>query len=486
MTGIAGAAASDPDKTAIVWRHGVITFGELDDRQTRVAGALREAGLKRGDRVAVWSRNRPELLDVTVGCLRAGIVPVPIHASLTAAEAAYMIEDSGARWLFTDRTTEPHHSLEGSITFGDAFERLLHASEPAALGGLARGRPMHYTSGTTGAPKGVWVAPTDEGRAATLSSAFRRTWAITGDDVHLVVSPLSHSAPHRFALRTLEAGGTVALLERFDAAEVLLAVELFTVTSTFMVPTHLERIFALGHRPLARHDLSSVRLLAHAGAPIRKVTKKAAIETFPDGSVWEFYGSTEGGFTRLSSEEWLRKPGSVGTPAPGVKILITADDGAELGPMETGQVWVHDPRAERFEYWGDPAKTSAAWRGDAFTAGDLGYLDDDGYLFLTGRLNDTIISGGVNVYPQEVEAVLMSHPSVAEAVVFGVPDEEWGQQVRAWIIPAPEQPLDPERLQTWLRERMAAHKCPKVIEVVDDLPRTPTGKPRRPTGLEEG
>jgi long-chain acyl-CoA synthetase len=271
---------------------------------------------------------------------------------------------------------------------------------------------------------------------------------------------------------------------RFEAEETLAAVEMFDVTTSFMVPTHLERILSLGRATLSRHDVSSIRLLAHAGAPIRDNTKRMAIDFFPQGSVWEFYGSTEGQATRISTEEWLRKPGSVGTANPGAEIEITDEGGRPLAANQVGEVWVKDPSGERFEYWGDRAKTRAVWSRDAFTVGDLGHLDEDGYLFLSGRKHDTIITGGVNVYPQEVEAVLLTHPSVAEAVVYGEPHEEWGQQVCALVVGSFGGPLDPDLLRAWARDRLAAFKCPRRIEIVDELPRTPTGKVRRPNTLD--
>jgi long-chain acyl-CoA synthetase len=271
----------------------------------------------------------------------------------------------------------------------------------------------------------------------------------------------------------------VVLQTKFDEAETLAAIELFGVTTTFMVPTHLERIFRLGRTALARHDVSSVRLLAHAGAPIRRATKEDALGFFPEGSVWEFYGSTEGQATRISTEEWRAKPGSVGRALPGGEVVIANDAGDELPAGEVGWVWVIDPSGERFEYWGDAAKTRSAWSDDAFCVGDLGSLDADGYLFLAGRGDDTIITGGVNVYPMEVENVLTTHPSVAEALVYGTPHDEWGQEVRALVVPAFNQPLAAEMLRTWARERLAGFKCPRLIEIVDELPRTPTGKIRR-------
>ena len=480
MAGIGHYAQATPDATAIVTMGRTLTFLELDQRQRALAGFLRAGDLDVGDRIAVLSANRVESLETTIGVLRAGIVPVPINPLLTEPEIAYLIEDSGVRWLFTDRTIE-HPALQRVVTFGDAYERCLDEASPAEVCDFVRGRPMHYTSGTTGRSKGVWVDPVGERRAAQLSDDFRSLWGLVPNDVHIVCSPLAHSAPHRFAMRTLEAGGTVVLQTKFDAHETLAGIELFGVTSTFMVPTHLERLFALPRSILTRHDVSSMRLLAHAGAPIREVTKHKTFEMFPEGSVWEFYGSTEGQATRISTEEWRRKPCSVGTPRAGAEILIVNTAGERLPPGEVGEVWVRDPSVERFRYWNDDVKTERAWRADAFSVGDIGWLDEDGYLFLQGRKHDMIITGGVNVYPQEVENVLLQHPAVAEAVVYGVENEEWGQEVRAEVVAAPNLPLDGDLLRAWARDRLAGFKCPRVIEVVDELPRTATGKLKRPT-----
>ena len=207
------------------------------------------------------------------------------------------------------------------------------------------------------------------------------------------------------------------------------------------------------------------------------------MKLFPADSMWEFYGSTEGGFTRLSPQDAIDHPGSVGRPAEDAVIEIRDEDsGSVLDPGDVGVIWMRDPRAERFEYWGDEAATAAAWDGDAFTVGDLGHLDDDGYLYLVGRPGELIISGGINVHPREVEEALVAHPQVSEALVFGADDPEWGQQVRALIVPGPGGSPEPGTVRAWLRGRLAPHKCPRTVEVVDELPRTTTGKLKR-TGV---
>ena len=485
MAGIGERARSTPDATALVQRNTATSFAALNRRQHQLAGAFGNAGIKPRDRIAVYSSNRVEVIEVMAGALRCAVIPVPVHGVLTPSEAAYIIEDSGARWLFTDRVADQLPDLERVVTFGDAYERLLHESKSAKLADFMLGRPMHYTSGTTGQPKGVWVDPVGDKIAAGISEEFRRLWGLNEEDVHLVCSPLSHSAPFRYSARTLEAGGTVVIQERFDPEETLASIELYGATTTFMVPTHLERLLALPATALKRHDLSSLRLVIHAGAPIREETKKRAIDLFPQGTVWEFYGSTEGQATRISPEEWVKKPGSVGKPTPGVEVRIVDDDGNDVPPGEVGEVWVGYGSVEQFSYWRDRRKTEAAWRDGFFTVGDLGSLDEDGYLFLAGRKHDMLISGGINVYPQEVEQALEQHPAVTEAMVYGAPHPEWGQQVCAQVVPAYGQPLDPETLSEWLKERLAGYKRPRRIEVVDELPHTPTGKVRRVPPADE-
>lgn len=478
MSGIGGWAAEAPDAPALLSLKGPVSFATLNERQKRLVGYLQSSGAEPGERVGILARNCDAVVEIAGGLLRAGLVPVPINALLTPPEVAYIAEDALLRWLFTDRV-EDIPGLENIVTLGDAYERVLHEATPAeGLADHILGRPMHYTSGTTGQPKGVYAAGYDLAEAERFSLRFRTMWDLRPDEIHLVCSPLAHSAPLRFALRTLEAGGAVVVQEKFEAEATLAAIELFGVTSAFMVPTHLKRILALGRKGLARYDRDSMRTLVHAGSAIDQATKKRIIEVFPQGSVWEFYGSTEGQATQISSAEWLAKPGSVGRAHPGAEVLVLSEEGARLPPGEAGQVWVRDPEADTWVYWDDPAKTEAAWRDGAFTVGDLGWLDEEGYLFLAGRKDDVIITGGVNVYPQEVEAVLGEHPDVAEVLVYGAPDQEWGQQVRAKVVA--DGTLTAEDLDGWARDRLAGFKLPRLIEFVDWLPKTPTGKIKRP------
>jgi long-chain acyl-CoA synthetase len=271
---------------------------------------------------------------------------------------------------------------------------------------------------------------------------------------------LHHSAPIRFAAGTLLAGGEVIVLPRFTPAAFGEAVERFAPTTTFMVPTHLQRL-----REAGTPDLASFRLLAHAGSACPEPLKRWAMDTFPDGSVWEFYGSTEGQFTACPAREWVERPGTVGRARPGRTLTVDGDR----------TVWCTVPDHARFTYWRNPEATAEAWRGDAFTVGDLGRLDADGYLYLEGRRDDLIISGGVNVYPIEVETALHHLDGVEEVAVFGLPDDRWGQRVCAAVVGS----ATPATVQAHARAHLAAYKCPKQVFVVPTLPRTTTGKLRR-------
>ena len=323
MTGIGAFARDSPGVPAIVAMGTSISFGELDDRQRRLAGALKEGGVGEGDRIGVLSSNRPESLEVTAGALRAGIVPVPINPLLTSAEIAFLLEDVGARWLLTDRATERDPDVERIITFGDAYERVLHEATPADLSDVTLGRPMHYTSGTTGQPKGVWAAPQSVPDATRTADGFIDLWNLRPDDLHLVCSPLPHSAPHRFAVRTLEAGGTVVLQQRFEAEETLATIDLLGITTTFMVPTHLERILALGHSERRATTFLRCDSLRTRALPYERTPNAGSSISFPPGSVWEFYGSTGGRRHSHLTERMADQAGQRGAAGSVGDVTIT-------------------------------------------------------------------------------------------------------------------------------------------------------------------
>lgn len=408
--------------------------------------------LREGSRVALLVPGSLDLLDVVMSLLAAGMFPIPLDPRLTSYERERILES-----LSPDLVVDSEEQLTSMVEHTPDRYRW----------GLPRARPMHVTSGTTGTPKGVYSGLLDDAQAAALVAEERELWGFRADDVNLVLSPLYHSAPLRFAMGTVLAGGRVVGLDKldqrrgFDPALVTATIERERPTSMFCVPTHLQRLFAHWDR-VGSPDLSSFRLVAHAGAPCPEGVKRRLIEVFPEGSTWEFYGSTEGQFTACRSEEWLERPGTVGRARPG-RTLSLDDDGT---------IWCSVPAHARFTYFGDEAKTASAWRGDSFSVGDLGRLDDDGYLFLDGRREDLIITGGVNVYPLEVEQALLDHPDVTDVAVYGVPDAQWGQRVCAAVVGT----TDADALTRFARERLAPPKRPKTWTFLDELPRTLTGK----------
>jgi long-chain acyl-CoA synthetase len=423
-----------------LWR---VTAQDAERMQAHFAGGLRQRGLHAGDRVAFSCPNSVELLCAILGAARVGICPVPLNPALLDDERKVILDNA-----------------DPALVVGPAELTGLVDGTPVELAPAPLVRPMHYTSGTTGTPKGVWSGLLDERDAVAMQADESDVWAFDADDVLLVCSPLYHSAPLRFSLGTLLAGGDVVLLERFDAEVVAHTIAEERPTLTFMVPAHIQRLFALG----GLSDLTSFRRFVHAGAPCPVPIKEAALAAFPTGTVWEFYGSTEGQFTVCPPDDWRAHPGTVGRARPRRRLEIDDD----------GLIWCHAPAFARFEYWRDPERTRAAWRGDAFTVGDLGHLDDD-FLFIDSRRDDLIISGGVNVYPAEVENVLSALAGVEDVAVFGTPDERWGQRVCAAIVGD----VQPAVVVDHARSHLAPYKCPKDVYLVDDLPRTGTGKVKR-------
>ncbi len=426
----------------------VVRSADSERDQRRAAAALAAAGARRGDRLVVSAAASPALLAVVLGALRTGVVPVVLDPGLPAEERAALAEDA-----------------DPVLDTGDDPARFVTGTQEAELADVPLARPMHYTSGTTGRRKGVWSGVLSDDDARALAAEEIGLWDFGPNDRHLVLSPLHHSAPLRFAIHSLLAGGEVLLPGPFDVTRVAETITALRPTTTFCVPTHLQRLTEYGRRSPGALDWSSFRRLVHAGAPCPEPLKRAVLEALPEGSVWEFYGSTEAQFTVCSPQDWLAHPGSVGRARPG----------RGLETDERGQLWCAVPRWARFEYWRAPEKTAAAWRGDRVTVGDVGRVDEDGVVWLDGRREDLVISGGVNVYPAEVEAALDAHPGVVESAVFGVPDPEWGQRVIAAYVGD----AGVEELSVWARERLGAAKRPKALHRVEELPRTSTGKVRR-------
>jgi long-chain acyl-CoA synthetase len=495
VSGIAAMARRAPDKPAMHFEGQVRRYGELDARVNRIAHALARAGVGAGDRVAVALFNSFEWFEVLNALGRLGALLVPLSYRGKGPELAYMIADSGARLLVTDPrlAAEVDRALAEAPLRDDAvwvvgadrpwrgrsLEQQI-AVEPTTPGEsfLPGGgyNVMIYTSGTTGRPKGILRDPLPPDRVALQMLGVARMWGFTDEDVHLVPGPVYHTAPGSQGQMHLSLGATIAIMPRFDAEDCLRLIERHRVTNAQMVPAMFFRILALPEEVRHRYDLSSLRKVLHAAAPCPVAVKQRIMQVFPPDTVWEFYGASEGGATRIGPDEWLRKPGSVGRPWPGVTVQTLDDEGRPCAPGDVGTIYISLSQGARFSYSGAEEKTRAAIRGDFFTVGDMGYLDEDGYLFIADRKIDMIISGGANIYPAEVEQALYRHAKVVDAAVIGVPDEEMGESVKAIVELRRGESATAEELIEFCRRDLAHYKCPRSVEFVAELPREPQGK----------
>ncbi|WP_054811954.1 acyl-CoA synthetase [Nocardia arizonensis] len=489
-----------PDKPAIIMAETgeTLTYRQLEENSVRLARHLHDAGLRKGDHIALLSRNDPKVYEVYWAALRSGLYITAVNWHLAPAEISYIVEDCGARALVVDaalaqaaeQVVEDTPRVEIRLAFGGAvtgyksYEEALAAASPEPLADQPRGTDMLYSSGTTGRPKGIKPPLSDrqvgDPPGDTYTAIFGPLYKFESDSVYLSPAPLYHAAPLRFGGVVNALGGTLVVMEKFDAEGALAAIERYRVTHSQWVPTMFVRMLKLDESVRARYDVSSLEVAVHAAAPCPVEVKRAMIDWWGP-ILYEYYASTEAnGATFIDSEQWLRKPGSVGTAGLGV-IRVCGEDGAELPSGEIGAVYF-EREEQPFAYHNDPAKTAEAVHPDHptwTTTGDIGYVDEEGYLFLTDRKAFTIISGGVNIYPQEIEDALALHPAVLDVAVIGVPDEEMGESVKAVVQPAPGVEPGTElaaELRAYLRERIAAYKVPRTVDFSDDLPRTPTGK----------
>ncbi|MCA2220006.1 AMP-binding protein [Nonomuraea aurantiaca] len=475
LPGFYAIAAADPDRLAVIDVDGSrTTYGELLTRVNQVSHGLRARGLSDRDVVAGVLPNGLDAVIMIMATGQIGLYYVPINWHLTEAEVAYILADCDAKIVVT---------ADGHIPGSEIGTAGLAEGQPGdAPGGRAGGAVMWYTSGTTGFPKGV-QRPLSGAEPEAVVPLY--VWflgeivdLVPGEAVHLVTSPMYHSAPCAHTQFALHLGHTVVITPRFEPENILELVERHKVTNAMMVPTMFHRMLRLPEEVKARYDVSSLRQVIHTGAACPVAVKQGIMDWW--GPVlYEYYGSTESTIAfSVKPHDWLARPGTVGKPAPTFEVRILDEAGEELPPGEPGMIYVKSSLGT-FEYRKDPAKTAASMRGEWYTPGDIGYLDKDGFLFLCDRRTDLIVSGGVNIYPAEIEAALLEHPLVADVAVIGVPDEEWGHSVVALVQPVAGVTGDPELTAELLRHcepRIARFKHPKVIHYRDTLPRTPTGK----------
>jgi long-chain acyl-CoA synthetase len=476
-------AASTPEKAAMVVGDDVCTYGALAERACGLAGAMRSLGLS-GDGsgvVAAMVPNGLEFFEIASASCRAEARFLPVNWHLKTDELAWILEDSGAQVLVADHSLREYVEAARRraprcrvLIVGENYEDAIADAQPVDNVGFLSPAFIFYTSGTTGRPKGVVHGGLTPDRMATAQRGLAALWGFRDDDVHLLAGPAYHAGPGGYAFTTLFTGGTVAILRAWDARAALAEIDRRRVTTSFLTPAHFIRILEVAEDERAGYDLSSLRLVIHGGAPCPPTVKRRIMEALPATEVWELYGASEGGATRVSPAEWLARPGTVGRPWPGVEVRVV--DGAST-PLETGEegvVYIKPAGGATFHYHRDEAKTAKAWRDGAFTVGDVGRLDDEGYLYITDRVSDMVIRDGVNVYPREIEEVLHLHPSVVDCAVFGIEDDRRGEVIVA-VVEA-RTPVPADELAGHVRSHLADFKCPEQFTFVDELPRDPNGK----------
>jgi long-chain acyl-CoA synthetase len=486
-------AARKPEQAALIDERQTVTWREFNDHVNQLIGALRAAGLGVGDTVGVLCGNRVELFEILAATMHAGIVVVPLNWHWIADEIAYVLADAEAQALLVDPdfaavARDAVERLDRDltvITVGDDEYRARLAAHPATEpDGQAVGGPMFYTSGTTGRPKGVRNSLTRAGLPASMwqlvATGAAAQLGVPTDGVTLLCGPAYHSAQWAFSMLPFLAGGAVVMRHQFDAAETLELIDRHHVTNVHLVPTQLTRLLRLPDATRAQFSGESLRIVYHGAAPCPPDVKRRMIDWWGPKLV-EYYGGTEGAMlSTIDSADWLAHPTSVGKPWPTVQVLVLHDDGSPCAVGEEGTLYVRNLLGMDFEYHGDEAKTAAAHREPGvFTLGDVGYLDTDGYLHLSDRRIDLIISGGVNIYPAEIEGVLQVHPAVRDAAVFGIPNDEFGEEVKAAVELEPGHDASPalaSELLEHCRANLAGYKVPRSIDFEAALPRHPTGK----------
>jgi long-chain acyl-CoA synthetase len=490
-------AAANPDRDALVTPdEEIVSAGELLARANQITHGLRALGLDAGDTIAVVLPNSREMIEVYLGALQMGLYLTPINHHLVGPEIAYIVNDSEAKVVigheqFADALTKARTEIglgdEGLFAVGAVpgwrpYAELVDGQPTDTPADRTGGAPMHYTSGTTGRPKGVKRAlfdidPDDFGE---LYAGFQGMFGVDASypHVHITGSPLYHTAVLMWTANSLHMGHTVVLMDKWNAEKMLQLIERYKVSTSHMVPTQFHRLLALPEEVRNQYDMSSLRCMVHAAAPCPPDIKRAMIEWWGN-SIMEYYAATEGGGTIITADEWMKKPGSVGVAWPGSEVRIRDDEaGVWVGPNVEGTVYMSLALAN-FEYKGDEQKTEDNRTDGFFTVGDWGLIDEDGYLFLKDRKSDMIISGGVNIYPAEIESELINFPKLADVAVFGIPHEDWGEEIKAVVQPAEGVAGDDalrDEIFAFCEDRLAKYKRPRTIDFIDEMPRDPSGK----------
>ncbi|MEU8586071.1 acyl-CoA synthetase [Streptomyces sp. NPDC048664] len=487
-------AAADPERAVLVAPDGrEWSAGRLLSAANRLVHGLRAAGLRRGDAFAVILPNGVEFLTAHLAATQAGLYLVPVNHHFVGPEIAWIVADSGAKVLITHerfaetareaadeaKLPDTHRYGVGACAGFRPYDELLDGQPESAPEERTLGWVMNYTSGTTGRPRGIRRPLPGRLPEETYLGGFLGIFGIRPFDgnVHLVCSPLYHTAVLQFAAASLHIGHRLVLMDRWTPEEMLRLIDTHRCTHTHMVPTQFHRLLALPEDVRARYDVSCMRHAIHGAAPCPDHVKRAMIAWW-GMCVEEYYAASEGGGAFASAEDWLKKPGTVGRAWPISELAVLDDDGEPLPPGELGTVYMKMSTGG-FSYHKDDDKTRKNRVGDFFTVGDLGHLDEEGWLFLRDRKIDMIISGGVNIYPAEIEAALLSHPAVADAAAFGIPHDDWGEEVKAVVEPAPGHDPDAALAAALLdhcAQRLAGYKRPRSVDFIASMPRDPNGK----------
>ncbi|MDP3735742.1 MAG: AMP-binding protein [Hyphomonadaceae bacterium] len=481
-----------PLAMAILSPSGNLTWKQLNERANKLVRVFRKRGLQSGDGVALLAHNGPEFIEVWAATQRAGLRLTAVNWHQSAELVAYVVDNSDAKALvasgrFAAAATEAaklSDKLQVKLAFAgaiDGFDDYETALAPEPVDNIETPEPgstMLYTSGTTGRPKGVYrrTRPVISQLTAVVNGTAKWNPA---SDVALVTGPLYHAAPLGINLVIpLNAGVAALLMDKWDAEETLRLIHVHKATHTHIVPTMMHRMLQLPEATRKKYDVSSMRWIIHGAAPCPAHVKQAVMDWFGP-VIYEYYSSTEGGGVFVGPHQWLKKPGTVGKPVPGVDIKLLDNDGNPVPQGQEGLIYVKAPATGRFEYYKEPAKTESSYRNDWFTLGDMGRLDADGDLFLTGRTAELIISGGVNIYPVEIDEVLIRHEGIADAAVVGVPNEDWGEEIKAVVELKPGWQPTPETTQSILdfaKEKLPGFQRPRTVDFVEALPRNAAGK----------